>query len=301
MFFKFVTIVTVMLSFPASIASLAQGTPPVRTPRTTSPNRPDPVTERWYEELRRRENAPSGVGMVETPEGRLVYWQAEARKKLGATKNDKREYAAFLKRPDTGLIRLAPTGDCSRLLDVTKPNSECLHYLLPGKGQAYSFRRHDYSHPAFADLERTPDTFVLGGTFVLGLITTLGEAPIESIDLSDSTVSALTTFMPAVATAEASKQENDLKNGLVIGGQTYRKFASIEEGATYLLRSVAFKVRLTNAPNEKGQASLDSDERRDVTVVFKVVRRDAQDTMLLLWRKLTDKESPLLEVDMNRR
>lgn len=280
------------------VESFTQIVPPSRQPRTTNPNRPDPATERWYEELRRRENAPTGIGQVETRLARISALKDEARKKIAATREEKQEFGEFLKAKGTGLVRLAALTDCTRILDVTKPDSNCLNYYLPGNAQAYSFRKHDYTHPAFADIERSKDGFVLGGTFVLGLITTLGDIPLESVTSSNEYVSALSAFIPAIEMSKAAQQENYVKHGIPIGTLTYRKQAPVIETNTYLLRSVAYRVRSADGSNEKQLNALNDDDRQDIIVAFRVVRHGPDDTLLLLWKKIVEKESPELQIDL---
>ncbi|MGQ0541287.1 MAG: hypothetical protein ACT4O9_05460 [Blastocatellia bacterium] len=297
-FKRALTILLVILNLLAVVNLPAQVVHPSRQPRTTNPNRQDPATVRWYEEIQRRENAPTGISYSESYADRFIFHRGEARKKLGPTSEEKREYASVLKLADTRLVRLAALTDCARILDITKPEKECLRYFLPGKAQSYSFRKQDYTHTAFSDIERSKDGFVLGGTFVLGLITSLGDTPIETVISSTENVTALAAFTPSTVMEDAARQESHVKRGMLLGNLTYRKQIPIAEGTTYLLRSVAFRVKFANAPKEKNLGALNEDDRQDVIVVFRVVKRGLDDSILILWKKIAEKDSPVLEVDL---
>jgi hypothetical protein len=278
---------------------------PTRPPRTNDPNRPDPATQRWYDELRKRENMPTGIGAINN---RTVVAAAineiyeHARKKLAPTADEKRIYVDFLKQSNTGIIRIAATVNCKYILDVTQPDQECYNQYIPGSALAFSFRRADYSHNAYSDLKRVNDDFVLPGTFVLGLITSIGDIPIESIGTDNVLVTDLAGFSPASEINEVAGQDFEIIRGLKIGDLIYRKTVPIREHTTYLLRSVAYRAKFLNLPkSESKRGSLDEDERSDVTVVFRIVRKGADDTYLLLWREVARIPSPLLTVDVAKR
>ena len=296
---KFLNLVLLGLLIAGSAAAQVI---PSRPPRTIDPNRPDPATQRWYDELRKRENAPTGIGSVrESNETLIARLTNEARKKLAPADEERGLYEEFLKQPKTGLVRLAAETDCARILDIAHPNNECLNYYLPGKARAYSFRNTDYSHQAYADVQRTKSMFVSPGTFVLGLIASLGDVPIETVSLQHESVSELLRFMPASEINGVTQQEIALTKGLAMGNLTYRKAVPIEENTTYLIRSIAYKANFLNLPkSEKPRGSLNTDDRLDIVVVFRVVRRDLFDNFLLLWKEISRKDSPLLEVDMSK-
>lgn len=274
---------------------------PSRSPRIVDPNRPDPSTQRWYDELKKRENMPVGIGSVrETNETLYALMRDDARKKLAPSEEEKRMFAEFLRQPRTGLIRLAAETDCAKILDISHPDIECLNYYLPGKAKAFSFRRADYSHKAYADVERSRSMFVSPGTFILGLISPVGDSPIEQFEADDADVLALSRFAPATRMDEVVRQDAGLVAGLRIGDLMYRKAVPIRENTTYLLRSIAYKVRFLNLPKtEKPKGSLDTSDRRDIVVVFRVVRTGVDDSLLLLWKEIIQKESPVLTVDMS--
>jgi|CXWL01.1.fsa_nt_gi hypothetical protein len=290
------TLMTVMIGTIAVTAQLV----PSRPPRTIDPNRQDPATKAWYEELKKRENVSTGIGsMRETNETLIARLKADARKKLGPTDEEKREYSEFLGQPKTGLVRLAAETDCARILDVANPDSVCLNYYLPGKARAFSFRKADYVHQAYADLERSNGMFISPGTYVLGLIASLGDVPIEKLSNENQNVAELLRFVPATDIDNVVEQDRDLAKGLRIGAFIYRKVAPLVEHTTYLLRSVAYKAKFLNVPKtEKKRGSLDEDERLDVVIVLRVIRKEADGSLLLLWKELQQKPAPVLTVDL---
>lgn len=278
---------------------------PTRPPRTADPNRPDPGTQRWYDELRKRENMPTGIGAINNKTvvaAAIAEIYEQARKKMAPTAEEKRIFADFLKQPNTGIVRLGGTVNCKYILDVTKPDQECYNQYIPGGALAFSFRRADYSHIAYSDVKRVNDDFVLPGTFVLGLIATLGDVPIESISDKNALITDLAAFSPASDIDEVAGQDFEIGKGVKVGDLIYRKSVPIREHTTYLLRSVAYRAKFLNLPkSEAKRGSLDEDERSDVIVVFRIVRKGPDDTCLLLWREVARMPSPFLTVDVAKR
>lgn len=273
---------------------------PSRPPRVHDPNRQDPSTRAWYEELRKRENVPTGIGSIrETTDTLIAKLQDDARRKLAPTDEEKKAYGDFLKLPNSGLLRFAPEADCTRILDVTNPDTKCLNHYLPGKALAYSFRKPNYAHRAYADIERSGEVFVASGTLILGLITSLDDEPINDVGPENSLVKALAEFHPAMTLDQAAEQERMVTRGISIGGHMFRKIAAINESTTYLMRSVAYRAKVSNLPKtEKPRGSINEDERGDVIVVFRVLRKDADGNYLVLWRQLHRAESPRLDIDL---
>lgn len=286
-----------------SVAALSQTIPP-RQPRTIDPNRGgDPATRAWYEELRKRENVPTGIGVVDQPSvlaAAVAELRENARRKLGPTREEKRLFADFLKQPSTGLVRLAAPSDCRFVLDVANVKADCLNQYLPGAAMAFSFRKRDYAHHAYSDLQRLGDnTVVFPGTYVLGMISPLGDVPIETITTENPLVRDLAEFRPAASLDKVRDQSVEIANGKRFRDLTYRKSAALSEHSTYLLRSVAYRARFSNLPKtDRKTGSLDDDDRSDVIVVFRIVNKGADGTYLVLWRELKRIQSPMLDVDV---
>lgn len=278
-------------------------TVPTRPPRVLEPNRPDQGTRAWYDELRKRENMPTGIGAVNNQNvvnAAIAQIYEQARKKLAPTVEEKRLYAEFLSQPNTGIFRLGGRIDCKYILDVTKPDQGCYNQYIPGGALAFSFRRADYSHLVYSDFKRMNDDFVLPGTFVLGLVAPLGDVPIETVHPDSRLVEDLIAFSPATGINDVADQDRQIAGGFKIGDLIYRKSAPVRDQTTYLLRSVAYRAKFLNLPkseSKRGRGSLDEDDRSDVTVVFRLVSKGADDTYLVLWRELARKASPLLTVD----
>lgn len=300
MFFKekWILFFVVILVTSAAIGQ----TPNTRAPRNPDPNRQDASTRRWYEELQRRENVPTGIGGVSERVELLVSKRREnALKKLKPTDEERIAFEEFLKQPNTGLVKFAAETNCAKILDVANPDVDCLNYYIPGKGKAYSFRKDRYVHEAFADLERLNGAFVAPGTYVLGMMASLGDTPIETLGLENTDVYSLTKFVPAQEIENIVEQEKEITKGKLVGSRTFMKVLPIQENTTYLLRSVAYRAKFKNMPktdNRKG--SLDDDDRSDVIIAFRVVRKNADETLLLLWKEIFRRFAPKIEVDLSK-
>jgi hypothetical protein len=188
---------------------------------------------------------------------------------LSPSAEDLAACAEFLKQPKTGLIRLLPKGLYKDIL------------LLPGGGASYSFARLTYEDGYHSDLEiqkapkndygvsRLLDHNFLSG-FVnssYGLLTVLGDIPLEKVTLDHVGVKFLLTYDPPSTALEASKEKRRAIDGIVKDGYIYRLKASVIPNSTYLLRSIDF-------------------DQSDVLMAFRVVRREVDGSVVILWKML---------------
>lgn len=222
-----------------------------------------------------------------------------ARKKLGPTKEERREYKDFLSQSKSGLFRIASSTACRPGARISSSEGKCLNLVLPGIGIAYSFRSAGHTYDQYSDLRRYEDEFVLPGTFVLGMIASLGDQPIQSLTKESDLVKDIAGFTAATDVENVARQDKELLAGIQIGSLSYKKSTPIIEDTTYILRSVAYRVKLVNLPKGERSASpiINEDKRHDVIVIFRIVKKDPDGGILLLWRELFRKQAPQLEVN----
>ena len=161
---------------------------------------------------------------------------------LSPSEEDQANHADFLSQPGTGLIRLLPR----EKYDSATYRKNKKGITLSGAGAYYSFARktHEYGHGNDIGLEAGN----LGTVALYGILTLLGDVPLESVSLESPAAQALAT----PPSAENSRN---------------RSLLPVKVNSTYLLRSF-------------------DDTRSDLLVAFRVVRVDRDGSVIILWKIL---------------
>jgi hypothetical protein len=167
---------------------------------------------------------------------------------------------------------------------------------MPGGGSAFSFRQSDYQLWKLSDLLYDGKSFIAFGQMSLGFIVDLGDVPIESVGLESKALAYLLNFQPATDIASVTRQNNDLVDGIKLDGRLFKKFLPAVENHTYVLRSIAFRGKVPQQHFEIKYNELDFDKRKDVIVVFRVVRSDINGSKTILWKTLQTKAAPELKL-----
>lgn len=193
--------------------------------------------------------------------------QAKEAVLLAPSEKDREAYAEFLARPGTGLVRLLPREKWDHKLS------------LRGGGAYYSFTRltHEYGYGSDVSLEQ--DQFGVGFAGAnFGFMVNLGDVPLEEVSAETEAVQFMAAFKPPAPEREAraSYRQFAYGQGHAAGPWTYKSRLPAVAGRTYALRSVDY-----------GSS--------DVLVAFRVVRKDADGSVVLLWKLLREYQTPRLE------
>lgn len=206
------------------------------------------------------------------------------------------KYAAFLKEPDTGIVKLSAAADCISDKDTVVADEKCLPYKLPGAGIAYSFRTESYRLPRLADLILHEGVFKTGGAFQQVMVVELGDVAIEYIGMDTPGMKYLVESKPVKDSDEFTRDEEEIIRGIERDGFLYRKGHLVRENATYALRSIAYRGKYIRSIDGVTYDELELDRRRDVIVAFRVVRMDPAGNVTIVWKRLRDAEAPKLKV-----
>lgn len=257
---------------------------PIReTQSIFDPNRPEP------EKAMSGMSAPraSGPGVFRTPPRRTL--TGEHKRRLSPTAEERDKFATFLAQPHTGLVRLLPQSDCRndpRVLDVS---DKCLEAVppVPGGGSFYSFGSGAHQSARLADMWLKDGTFRAGvAGDALGMLTALGDVPLESVTLQTAEAAYLAQFPTPSTLADAQRQHAQSNAGFRAQGRAYGMAAQVRPDTTYVLRSIMYGSHAT------------SDGRRkptDMLVSFRVVSKAEDGSVTLLWRELMRRKPPKLK------
>ncbi|HEY7182885.1 MAG TPA: hypothetical protein VIC84_15755 [Blastocatellia bacterium] len=179
--------------------------------------------------------------------------------------DDTAKYAEFLKQTDTGIFRLAPREKYDGKLSIR------------GGGAYYSFTRLTHEYDYGSDIELSQGNFSVGFAGLdFGFLVIIDDTPLDSVTLEHPGLKFLLSFVPASVEPEIREQQRSSSYGIEANGFTYRRSAAALVNTTYALRSIDYSGA-------------------DILVAFRVVRRDADGSMILTWKKLKSFQSPHYE------
>jgi len=218
----------------------------------------------------------------------------EELKAISPTAEDTKKYADFLRQPDTGLIKLAVDSGCAENTKIVVATPECLKYTMPGAGSSYSFRTENYRLRRLADIIYINNSFQSAGILLHGIFVKIGDVPLEDVNLQTKGLNFLVNFQPEADYDKIQEIDRKISEGILIDGFQYRRGLSAIETTTYALRSIAYKGTYPRRAAGISYNELDFDKRRDIIVVFRVVRKHSDGSLTILWKELLRKKSPKL-------
>jgi hypothetical protein len=187
--------------------------------------------------------------------------QEKAALLLAPSPEDAASWSEFLQQPDTGLVRLMPRERYEGILGMR------------GSGAYYSFAHltHEYGRGSDIGLEQGQLQSGFAG-LDLGILVRLDGLPLDKATLDHAAIRFLAAFKALPQEPAMRTLQRQAATGFNHAGLTFRSRVKAEPDTTYALRSI-------------------SPGRSDVLVVFRIVRRDPDDSVVLVWQKL--KEFPV--------
>ena len=204
-------------------------------------------------------------------------------------------YRAIIERDDAGLFKLVPDAGCAENSKVVTASEVCMKYTFPGAGNSYSFRVKNYRIRHLADVTFSDANLVVTGTLTHGIFVNLGDVPLNEVSLQTAGLKYLTDFQPSASYEDANAINVSLDGGLMKNGFIYAMSLPAIENNTYALRSIAYRGRVMTSIKGVPYNELDFDRRRDIVVVFRIVQKDADGSISILWNQLSDKEAPKIK------
>ncbi len=183
---------------------------------------------------------------------------------LAPSAEDRARFAEFLSQRDTGIARLMPREKYRDKLTIREG------------GAYYSFTRQSNSYdgdPQIGLEQGILSTGFMGADF--GFLTSLGDAPLEQVGLASQAVAYLAEFVAPAPEPSAREQQRRTGAGFIEAGHPYRRSLPAVIDHTYVVRSISY-------------------DRFDVLVAFRVVRKDTDGSLILLWKKLKEFPTPIL-------
>lgn len=212
------------------------------------------------------------------------------KKILQPDQNDLAKYSQFLKQPKTGIFRLLPDPGCEANVNVLRADKECLE-AIP-ESSFYSFREKEHTSKQLSDIRLKNDQLISDGTLTQGFLVMLGDVKLEEVSLETDGLDFMQNFSAKPESVEARKQFLQFVNGVESENFLYRKIFPVTEDKTYALRVVAFRGSLYQTFRGFRYDLLGGDNRIDIIVAFRVIRKNADGSLTLLWKELERREAP---------
>jgi hypothetical protein len=228
-----------------------------------------------------------------TPE-ELELLRAEANgyeAKYGVPRSYRKKFEAVLNLDNTGMTRIFPNKNCGEGKVVTLAELERCADVPDTRngGSIFSFRcRVDNlsgcNVKLRGDLKLEGNKFLAGDGVVQGMIADIGDVDILSVDPAHKALQYMDDYNPKQSLPEIAAQDKKLAKGIKARGYTFTNAAPLKLNSTYVLRSVLYRH------HDKGALSAPLNGT-DVRIVFKLVGREPDGSVLVLWREL-DRQFP---------
>jgi hypothetical protein len=228
--------------------------------------------ERYKRESEQSRNRPITSPTPMPPSRKMT---AEHKLRLYPSAAERASFAALLREDGTGLMRLLPFTGCLVDPRIVNVNGSCLDQVPPilGGGSFYSFKAKKHQRAFASDIALRDDVFNAGFMkHTVGLLTSLGDVPLDAVTLQSKAVRPFLKFVPAKTLAETEREFKRSRAWLEVPDHTYGATAPARLNTTYVLRSIAFE------PNRSKPS--------DVLVALRITRKDADGAVTVVWKHL---------------
>lgn len=149
---------------------------------------------------------------------------------------------------------------------------------MSGGGAYYSFKRLTHEYGYGSDIQLEQDNFSVGFAGVdYGFFINLGNVPLEGVTTATEALGFMAAYKAPSTEPEARKAKQQMgSEGHKDGKWAYQKRLPVVLDNTYALRSINYRTS-------------------DVLVAFRVVRKDFDGSVVLLWKVLKEFSKPELE------
>ena len=211
---------------------------------------------------------------------------------------DAAQYAQLLDAPRTGIFRLLPDSGCEANSLVIKADETCLNRIP--ESSFYSFRENEHTQEVLSDIRLQNGFLISDGILSQAILVNLGDVHLESVTTASEGLKFLNEYAPQSSIRDAHKQATQIMKGVKYGGYEYKRTAPVVENATYALRVVAYKGSVLRTYRGFRFDMLAGDKRIDLALAFRVVRKDNDGSVTIVWRELARRESPRLKFERRK-
>jgi hypothetical protein len=231
---------------------------------------------------------------IRPPKPRIISLTKRDKELISVENEDKSKYSAFLRGSDTGILRLHDSENCDEEGKTIGADEPC-PWNVVGKATFYSFRTEDYTSRMFSDIQLEKQTFNIVGINLLGFLTDLGDVSLDNLSLQSKGIKEMAEFQPSTNIEEIKNQFILAKNGFQIGDHIYKTAFQMKPNNSYALRLIAYDSKVYWKIGKRKINLLQYDKRKDIVVIFRVVRENQDKSVNILWKKIQSKDAPEIE------
>lgn len=255
---------------------------------------------RETEASQRRENAtPIRIGpRLASGLDRASRKELEQLRAVG--REDKVRYGEFLRDENAGIFKLFPDKGCVEK-NLVRVDGDCVGFVpdssyfsfLTGK---YNGLRHDIGFYG--------DNFVNRSLLTQTILVSLGDEPLDRATLMHPALKFLRDFRPELRPEAISQSVSLFSKGVDAGGYHFAGRVAVQENTTYAIRKIEFRVAGQRHLTPKTQIDqgrlirlnyLMYQDRKDSIYIFRVVRKDADGAVTILWKQIVRKNAPTIK------
>lgn len=287
--------------------SLSQNTRPTPTPQrggqnqtTQNPRQTNQDINAAFDNLRSielQQNTPKGLENVLSEQIQPLYRKPSKKelKNLVPSQSVLTQYEKFLKQSETGIFKLSADSTCATNTQVVVATESCLLNDIPGAGTAYSFRVDSHRILHLSDLALEKNVIRTGSLMQQGVMVKLGNIELDEVSAQTAGLKYLFEFKAVTDNEELQKIEEKLSKGVKSDGFTYSYGLYVDNKITFALRSIAYRGKFERAISGVKYNEMDYDKRKDIIVVFRIVEKDANGDLTILWKEISRKDSPVIK------
>ncbi|MBS1794855.1 MAG: hypothetical protein JSS81_13430 [Acidobacteria bacterium] len=282
----------VILTAFAALAAAQQPNIPINTTPTQPSIRP---------EANRKTGVTVGAEDKSSPKIGLRRPTKKEMKAVEPSEEDKTKYAEILKMSDTGLFKLVSDINCDA---NEKTDKRCDDLTMPGHGAMYSFRLGRHVGYYFCDIKFKENAIFAAGDSNLGFFVKAGDVPLDKVSRETLGAAYVYDFAPPTELEDILKNFKAFQQGVENSDFTYKSAVLAAENTTIIFRLIAYRKEITgerqqqlrDQNEEMREQGSEIDKRKDIIVAFRVVRKDSDGSITILWRELQKKDAPVFRV-----
>lgn len=246
-------------------------------------------------------STPGGKGIIGDVTASRSVLNRAVKKVVGSLAKSEADLSSYAKGIDSNsinVLRLVPYSACVREKVVASSFTLICRSLEDdgGGGSSYSFRTKQYSPLVYSDIVVENGEFFAYGSYATTFFLDVGNIAFESVEIDHSAVMQAKCIKYLTSIKEYRSLTLTDRMSVSACGTEFRNYVPVEVGHTYIIRSIAYKAGLSNvySPLELN-FGIAGDKRTDSLVVIKVLTREKDESLTLVWKRLTTTDAPKLE------
>ena len=217
-------------------------------------------------------------------------------------REDKIRYGEFLRDKKAGIFKLFPDKGCVEK-NLVRLDGDCVGFVPDSN--YFSFRNGKYNGPQH-DIGFYRDYFINRSFLAQAILVSLGDEPLDKATLMHPALKFLSDFQPQLRPETLSQSVSIFSKGVGAGGYHFAGRVAVEENTTYAIRKIEFRVAWQGHLTPKTRIDqgrlfrlnyLRYEDRKDSIYVFRVVKKDADGVVTVLWKQIVRKDAPTIKFE----